>query len=999
MIIVRRNKNFIRSVALFVGGLMSSVISAQQISPLLVGNNLWYANQTTGIGPSNTVWQQTKTLGTQVIRIGGNSYNDRMPSNEIMEQWVNLIRANGAEPIVQVSQHDDATPLGDRVAAARALVEYLNVTKNLQVKYWNIGNEPWLEAERPDPSTMPALVAAFIKPIAAAMKEVDPTIKIYGPDEAEFFDGYYTELFNSGSENDIGGLVPGKNYYYIDGISWHRYPQQDNVDPAVEGAADIVLRIQKAKALADAANLRHNRTGDNALQWAIGEYNSKGGSIVHTFENGQMFGQVLGASMKYEAAYAATWSMYENGGSRTGTDFSMIDGNGTPRSSYRHMEFVAQHMKGQYADGVTNNINVVAFGAVNSNQRAVMVMNRSATNSYNFALRLNKDVINSNAPLKINIDANSTQELIDSIGPKTSLFLVFDEQNVRVATYSKNHFLNDQPPTESLISLCGNNLPTIDAPASVFIDAASGSKQINITGISDGNNCTQELTITAASSNEAAVVVDSLVHSGCDTTASLTLAPQAVGSASINVTLTDSGIPATNCAPVSKAVAFNALVANPVLLPAKIQAENFDDASGLVLGDSSSDEGQHLGYSDANDYADYYVNVPQAGSYALEMRIASAATTPGGFEIRDQQGAVLDAVMVANTGDWQAYQTITLLTNLPAGVNKLRIYFTAAGVNVDWLDIKVDDGSFTECACVVNPNTSSSSQASSVFSSVSSDASSAVASSVASSYMSGGKTVLTNGNFDLDASGWVLYSFSPATTVRNVVYDPTQKVRFYTDGFELNWHGQLYQLINTTAGNTYTLACDVDTTGTNPTKVQLYIEQSVALSTIAFNTCDVAGGDAITRCELTATVPEGADYYDSKIGVRLADDIDNAGWDFYVDNCSLSTQNASSSSSLAASSSVASSEAESSSSVAAESSISSANSSESSAASDDSSSVAAVSSAQAESSSAISSVAPSSSMASSSAKSAKSAKSSKSSKSKSSKSSKASKSSKDNKGD
>lgn len=54
------------------------------------------------------------------------------------------------------------------------------------------------------------------------MKEVDPAIKIHGMDAAYYIHSAYESLF--GGEHDITGSVPGKNYYYCDGLSWHRYP-------------------------------------------------------------------------------------------------------------------------------------------------------------------------------------------------------------------------------------------------------------------------------------------------------------------------------------------------------------------------------------------------------------------------------------------------------------------------------------------------------------------------------------------------------------------------------------------------------------------------------------------------------------------------------------------------------------------------------------------------------------------------------------------------------
>src|SRR5680860_152988 len=106
-----------------------------------------------------------------------------MPSNETLLDWVKKIQALGAEPILQVSQYQAAE-------AAADLVRFFNIEKPdgvAPIKYWNIGNEPWLQAKRPPLDTMGAFVEAYFKPIAAAMKAVDPTIKIYGPDFCDYF--------------------------------------------------------------------------------------------------------------------------------------------------------------------------------------------------------------------------------------------------------------------------------------------------------------------------------------------------------------------------------------------------------------------------------------------------------------------------------------------------------------------------------------------------------------------------------------------------------------------------------------------------------------------------------------------------------------------------------------------------------------------------------------------------------------------------------------------
>jgi hypothetical protein len=54
------------------------------------------------------------------------------------------------------------------------LVKYSNIEKSSgkPIKYWNIGNEPWLQAKKPAIPRVGAMVEAYFKPIAAAMKDV-----------------------------------------------------------------------------------------------------------------------------------------------------------------------------------------------------------------------------------------------------------------------------------------------------------------------------------------------------------------------------------------------------------------------------------------------------------------------------------------------------------------------------------------------------------------------------------------------------------------------------------------------------------------------------------------------------------------------------------------------------------------------------------------------------------------------------------------------------------
>jgi Glycoside hydrolase family 44 len=405
---------------------------AQTISKNLVGTNVWYSDV------SKEVWNLTKECGVTTIRIGGHRYDKKMPSNETLLGWVKNIQAMGAEPVIQMSQYQPP-----HVAAA--LVKLFNTEKHSgikPVKFWSIGNEPWLQANKPSAETFAAVVEAYFKPIAAAMKEVDSAICIYGPNECDYME-YYNDLF--GGKNDIAGKVPGHTYYYCDGLSWHRYPQ-GNGDPATDGASDFLTRIKKAKAKVDAVNLLHNRTGKNALQWGIGEYNSKGGPEVHTWGNGQMFGAVLGYCMEYGATYANTWSMFEHAGDRKGSDFSFIDGaHMTPRASYRHMQLVAKYFTGTFLKGIASADDFLVYGAQDGDQLSIMIMNRGFGEAKPYTLYLNDRTANTTG-ITLLVKANKEGVFKDSIQPRATQVWVFKGKTITRISYTSNDFDKGLPP-------------------------------------------------------------------------------------------------------------------------------------------------------------------------------------------------------------------------------------------------------------------------------------------------------------------------------------------------------------------------------------------------------------------------------------------------------------------------------------------------------------------------------------------------------------------------
>jgi endo-1,3-1,4-beta-glycanase ExoK len=110
-----------------------------------------------------------------------------------------------------------------------------------------------------------------------------------------------------------------------------------------------------------------------------------------------------------------------------------------------------------------------------------------------------------------------------------------------------------------------------------------------------------------------------------------------------------------------------------------LEAENFNEVGGSVTV-----SGGVVGYIDAGEWLKYTnVNIPQAGTYKVEYRVASALTTAQ-FTL-DRNGVGLATISVPNTGGWGTYQVISHNVTLNAGLQNLAIYANTGGFNIDWI--------------------------------------------------------------------------------------------------------------------------------------------------------------------------------------------------------------------------------------------------------------------------------------------------------------------------
>ena len=133
-----------------------------------------------------------------------------------------------------------------------------------------------------------------------------------------------------------------------------------------------------------------------------------------------------------------------------------------------------------------------------------------------------------------------------------------------------------------------------------------------------------------------------------------------------------------------------------------VEAENYSYMSGVEKA------GGCVGYIDPGDWMSYDVTAPQAGTYSVEFRVASA--NGSSFRLEKNSGTEkLADVTVPNTGDWGTYQSVYRDVYLTAGKNNIAIATDRGAFNIDKMVFTVKNGGSTATNTTINTNTNNSS--------------------------------------------------------------------------------------------------------------------------------------------------------------------------------------------------------------------------------------------------------------------------------------------------
>ena len=183
------------------------------ISPYVYGSNYgpWTAV------PANML-QAAYDSHITTLRWPGGAWGD---VNEIqtyqLDSFIAFCKQIGAMPTISVRLLD-GTP-----EAAAALVHYANVEMKYGIQYWSIGNEPTLFEAQIKQTYDTVRFNREWRAIALAMKAVDPTIKLMGPELHQWGTSLATTLKDSSGRDWMTEFLKA-NGDLVDIVTVHRYP-------------------------------------------------------------------------------------------------------------------------------------------------------------------------------------------------------------------------------------------------------------------------------------------------------------------------------------------------------------------------------------------------------------------------------------------------------------------------------------------------------------------------------------------------------------------------------------------------------------------------------------------------------------------------------------------------------------------------------------------------------------------------------------------------------
>lgn len=461
------------------------------VNPNFYSHSYWYAhfnknipNYPTDLKPA--VWTFLTDCNPSFLREGGHNNNfDVSPANLTYPlaganqinplDYVTItdnIRANGSEPMITVPFNATLT-VNTNAANAAEVVRVLNVVHKRGVKYFIISNEPEedfgikgnIAAYLGNPAQY---VSAYVKALSQAMKEIDPTVKIIGPELESGFATYALQnSLLSGTYSITGNIQPpstAAGLPFIDYYSYHRYAgngspinnRTDYIEVGYTQVNNFSISLPASTGLViDEYNLRlstvpaHTVSAFSATDIAIdNEPNS------NSFIGGQFIIDMIAGMIKANVAISNMWSSSE-GSAHTFIHKDQFN-NYLRKPSYWHYWLMAKYMRNEFSipSAATNSLGaaitattdplrgVKAYACKTPNYIAVLAMNQStntATKSFSFSSGTTAPSSTADVNFALNLSGGSPAltgySAVNTIDAKSTYLLFFDCSGVYQGRY------------------------------------------------------------------------------------------------------------------------------------------------------------------------------------------------------------------------------------------------------------------------------------------------------------------------------------------------------------------------------------------------------------------------------------------------------------------------------------------------------------------------------------------------------------------------------------
>ncbi|HMG81823.1 MAG TPA: carbohydrate-binding protein, partial [Ferruginibacter sp.] len=348
-----------------------------------------------------------------------------------------------------------------------------------------------------------------------------------------------------------------------------------------------------------------------------------------------------------------------------------------------------QHVVRIYEETGGFNINYIAFVAL----PAAPVVSSAATATGVTGTAFSYAITASNTPtsfgatgLPAGVTVNATTGVISGTPTTAGTYIVNINATNAGGTGNENITVTvSQAVIAPVISSAAMAAGTVGAVFSYTITASNTPTSYAATGLPGGLTVNASTGIISGTPIAMGIFVDTLKATNAGGT----------GTKVINITVSSTSLPES---PYGGAAA---------TIPGTIQAENYDlGGQGVAYNDNDAVNsggqyrttegvdvettgdtggGYDVGFTNAGEWMKYTVNVTTTGVYTLQARVASPGTG-NSLHVEIDGTNISGSIVVPNTGNWQVYQTISVITpSITSGQHVVRIYEETGGFNINYI--------------------------------------------------------------------------------------------------------------------------------------------------------------------------------------------------------------------------------------------------------------------------------------------------------------------------